>query len=72
MDHRETELFMARMAEMQPRVPEWCKAERMEITVPQKKLWRYGTKDHRNMMNRTIKWVFSRVFGRQKRKEATL
>ena len=66
MDHIETERFMARMAEMQPRVPEWCKAEHMEISLPQKELWHYGTNDHSNIVERIIHWIN----GRQKRRGA--
>lgn len=66
MDHRDTERFMAHMAEMQPQVPEWCKAEHMEISMPQKELWRYETDKHSNVMKQIIK----RIFNRQKRRKA--
>lgn len=67
MDRRETERFMARMAEMQPRAPEWCKAEQLEIRMPQRELWRYGTNDHGNMLYRIIK----QIFGRQELREVS-
>ena len=40
MDHME--LIMLRMAELLPKIPSWAKAEQMEISVPQKELWKYS------------------------------
>lgn len=67
MDYRETERFMARAAELQPRVPEWCKAESMEMSVPQNELW------HRKIITYSIrKSRFISIFsGRHRRREAT-
>ena len=32
---------MLRMTELQPKIPSWAKAEKMEICTPQKDLWKY-------------------------------
>ena len=39
MDHMEQ--MMLRMTELQPKIPSWAKAEKMEICTPQKDLWKY-------------------------------
>nr|MBQ4454397.1 hypothetical protein [Clostridia bacterium] len=36
------EQIMLRMKELQPQIPSWAKAEHMEISIPQKELWRYS------------------------------
>ena len=36
------EQIMLRMKELQPQIPSWAKAERMEISIPQQELWRYS------------------------------
>lgn len=52
MEHMERERILARMAELQPRVPDWCKAERMEYSVPQKELWYLGENMKKSLWNR--------------------
>ena len=41
MDH--IKQFMPPMSVLQPRVPSWAKAERMETVLPQSRLWKYST-----------------------------
>lgn len=36
------EQIMFRMKELPPQIPSWAKAEHMEISIPQKELWRYS------------------------------
>lgn len=36
------EQIMLRVEELQPQIPSWVKAEQMEISIPQKDLWRYS------------------------------
>ena len=36
------EQIMLRMKDLQPQIPSWAKAEHMEISIPQKELWRYS------------------------------
>ena len=36
------EQIMLRMKDLQPQIPSWAKAEHMEISIPQKDLWRYS------------------------------
>ena len=36
------EQIMLRMKDLQPQIPSWEKAEHMEISIPQKELWRYS------------------------------
>jgi len=50
MEYGEIEHIMAHLEEMQPHVPEWCKAEHMEYVVPQKELWRYNTNSHDSLI----------------------
>ena len=37
---------MLQMTELQPKIPSWAKAEHMEISVPQKELWKYSESSH--------------------------
>ena len=39
MDHMEQ--MTLRMTELQPKIPSWAKAEKMENCTPQKDLWKY-------------------------------
>jgi len=39
MEFRDIERIQNRMSEMQPREPEWCKAEKMEMSISLRKLW---------------------------------
>ncbi len=38
------ELEMLRMKELRPEIPCWAKAEKMELSAPLSRLWRYGKK----------------------------
>ena len=38
---------MLRMTELQPKIPSWAKAEKMEICTPQKDLWKYADEPSR-------------------------
>ena len=41
MDH--IKQFMTPVSGLQPQVPSWAKAERMETVLPQSRLWKYST-----------------------------
>lgn len=60
MEYREIERIRAHMEEIQPHVPEWCKAEHMEYAVPQKELWRYGTRKHDSLLKRIRRMIAGR------------
>ena len=36
------EQIMIRMKDLQAQIPSWAKTEHMEISIPQKELWRYS------------------------------
>ncbi len=44
------------MKMMEPQVPSWAKAEKMEISVPQTELWKYGEAPSR-MTARIRRWL---------------
>ena len=43
------EQTMLRLRDLQPRIPSWAKAERMEICTPQEELWKYGEEPTRGI-----------------------
>lgn len=45
MESIQLQRFQAHMADLQPRVPEWCKCEQMEMSVSQHALWHNERKE---------------------------
>ena len=50
---------MLRMKALQPRIPSWAKAEKMEISTPQVELYKFADEPKKNI----IKTVFGGLYG---------